>query len=308
MKKVCCIALLCITFVMVSFYFENYYHPSYELNDFSDASEEEREAIALFYADDSSLISEGKYVDIKYAYFNPANMSDIRFEMIKKNTADVTFDSIIIKDKTGTKETEGSITGGRPYRFEQGSFGLVMGLANDDSFQYYGYCSGNALFLDSYLIRELTQDYIERNYSRITIAFKINGEDEVHELQYDKEKRFRYTMECKEKFLAGEQNPYYGTQTSYYYSTLFYRDFEKWKMEIEQLLASGIFRGLDKQIILNIPSCEDRTKSQEENMLRFRESLGLSNEEFAEYLTIVKRFIDLGCYVPDYIEEAALAE
>lgn len=312
MKKACCVALLCITFVIMSFYFEKYYHPSYELNDFSDASEEEREAIALFYADDSSPISEGKYFDVKYANFSSAKIGNIRFEMIKKNTADVTFDSFILKDKSGAKEIEMTFYDSVAYDLDQGVFGVVLNLASDKYFQYYGYCNIASLTLEpdfdqlQLLGEGLTQDDIEQNFSQVTLSFKINGEEEVYELQYDEEKRFLYTKECKEKVLAGEKNRYYGVQASYYYSTLFYRDFKQWKVEIEQLLASGVDKEFDARIILNFPSL-DQAKSREENMVCFRETLGLSNEEFAEYLTIVKKFIDLGYYAPDYIEEAAMA-
>lgn len=188
-----------------------------------------------------------------------------------------------------------------------------MGLANDNSFQYYGYCDGNMLLLDSRLRRlekadkGLSQESIERNFSQVTLTFEFNNEEEVHEFQYDKEKRFLYTKECKEKLLAGEKNRYYAVQASYYYSALFYRDFEQWKTEIEQLLASGIDEGIDKQIILNAPMSEDQTISREENMSQFRESLNLNDEEFSEYLAIVKRFIDLGYSFPEYIREAVKA-
>lgn len=318
MKKVGGIALLCISFILVSvilvgFLQKKYDHPDYEMYDFSDASEEERDAIALFYADDSSSISEGKYFDIKYAYLNPANMSELRFEIIKKNTANIIFDSITIKDRTGTIGSDISISEGIPYHFEVGKYGLVMGLADDNSFQYYSYFNGNMLFLDSNLrylegIGEgLSQESIERNFSQVALIFEFNNEEEVHEFQYDKEKRFLYTKECKEKLLAGEKNRYYAVQANYYYSALLYRDFEQWKTEMEQLLASGIDKGIDERFILNVPGDVSGTKSQEENRLELRESLNLNDEEFSEYLAIVKRFIDLGYSFPEYIQEAAEA-
>lgn len=53
MKKVGGIALLCISLILVSvilvgFLQKKYDYPDYEMNDFSEASEEERDAIALF--------------------------------------------------------------------------------------------------------------------------------------------------------------------------------------------------------------------------------------------------------------------
>lgn len=51
-------------------------------------------------------------------------MSELRFEIIKKNTADIIFDSITIKDRTGTKGSNISISEGMPYHVKEGAFGV----------------------------------------------------------------------------------------------------------------------------------------------------------------------------------------
>ncbi len=206
MKKACCVALLCITFVIMSFYFEKYYHPNYELNDFSDASEEEREAIALFYADDSSPISEGKYFDVKYANFSSAKIGNIRFEMIKKNTADVTFDSVILKDKTGAKAIEMTFYDSVAYDLDQGVFGVVLNLASDKYFQYYGYCNIASLTLEpdfdqlQLLGEGLTQDYIEQNFLKSHSVLKLTERKRFTSFNMMKRNDFFIQRNVKKRF------------------------------------------------------------------------------------------------------------
>lgn len=304
-KKVLILLPITLVFMLAYFVWKNQNHDELDEGkkfDYDGASAVEKEAIELFYADDSALIAKGKYFDVKYAYFNPANITDITFEMVKKTADEVSFDSITIKDKNGNYGVVCESLGDIEYRLDQGPAGLVMCLGGNSSFQYYGFSNGHSLMLKDMLEDnfKVSREKIERDYPRLVLILGINGEEEVYELQYQQEQRYRYTKECKEKYLAGEKNPYYGVQASYYYSALFYRDFEQWKAEIEQLLASDpCCRDIDGRKILNAPYYKEKAQLQE--------SLQLNDEEFSEYLGIARKLVEVGkLSLPDYLYEAAL--
>lgn len=87
-EKICLAIIFCAAFVPTFFLLKifNHQNPNYDLADFSKAREEEKEALSIFY--DSDMISEGKYFDLKFTYFEPCTDEAV-MEIVKKTDADL---------------------------------------------------------------------------------------------------------------------------------------------------------------------------------------------------------------------------
>lgn len=252
------------------------YRPTHKLTDFSEASEEEKKALSIFY--DSDIISEGKYFDLKFTYFEPCTDEAV-MEIVKKTDADLGKISI-----ETWSENEEFISGMEYGKFDESI--LFWKWRKNSSQQYLRFLYGND-FLNDHDIKIKYNDDI---LIKVKIWYDEYTEEE-YEVHFDLDKNFKELERRKNNPIT---SMYDGQLATYYYGLLLSYDKERWFEEVNELIDRDKNEYLDYTRILKTDVCRNPIKGyqdgDEQSLYQF------NDKEYAEYQRIVQRAEDKGLF------------
>ena len=245
------------------------YHPTHKLTDFSKASEEEKKALSVFY--DSDLISEGKYFDLKFTYFEPCT-DESAMEIVKKTDADL--GKIYIETWSENEE----FISGRTYGGVEDS--ELFGRWSRNNQQYLLFLYGSDFLND----HDTDIRYKDDILIKAKICYDQYAED-IYEVRFDLKKSFQELERHKKDPIT---NIYEGQLATYYYGLLLSYDKERWFQEVNKLIEEDKNKYLDYPIIL-------KTSSNTSSSIRngkyqdLQDLYQFNDEEYAEYQRMVQR-------------------
>lgn len=210
----------------------------YSRYDIDDLSKENQEALAVFYGIHPEMISEGKWFDVKYTYFNELAPENGNIEIVKKTLSPIKDSDLIMEtviEKNDEKKTISMIRG-------NGSF--------DGKFTEKGKIYVRTILSGIFITME---PYERDTYKDFKLIIHYPGGSEEHKLSADVEKQLELNKEAMEKTESekylGELG-YINIHSSYYFvnymKLLYVDDFEAWVSRVEELLRK--YQGTDKNI------------------------------------------------------------
>lgn len=243
---------------------------THKLTDFSEASEEEKEALSVFY--DSDIISEGKCFDLKFIYFEPC-VDEAVVEIVKKTDDDLGDIVIEMWDENDL-----------PISWEEENYGKF-----EESIFFWRWRQNNQLYLRILIGNDFFNNYdkLTEYKDEILIKAKIQCDEcieEKHEIRFELKKNFQELERHKKELIT---SVYDGQLATYYYGLLLSYDKDRWFQEVNELIDSDKNEYLDYSRILKIDACRCRS-IRNGHYQGLQDLYQLSDEEYAEYQRMVK--------------------
>lgn len=300
MKIKKCHLILILTFVCISLIIVFSIFPK-EQQEKVNITKTEQQAIEFFYNDDYGNVAKGKTFDVKYAYYDPINISDNTFEIVKKKQIKTKIDAIDILTQSGDNYY-GAFNCNFYYDLSPKVPSYFASFDEGRTFKLYGITNFSLLNVTALHNEKLKQGkpVFHEEVKHITLILNVNGEEEKYTLTCDTEQQFEIAKRYKNELFSGKRTDEYAhKETGYYFGFLFRKNFDQWYEEMKSFPINEVEKDyLDWNIMTHLTYYAN---SKEE----LKTFLQLSEEQFLKYLEVLEclKEEDTSMNYPKYLFE-----